>query len=406
MHLIFKLLKHVQRLSILLLLVNPVKAELISIDNFLQTYMQIKSVNKLFTSELKDGFYSTTYSKRYLAITNFISKTVKTTDGTRDIKEPSKIDIFNSQRFLFTIPNDSKAHGLKWLLDDVNKFLAFYKKDDGRSGLGLYGMDGQLGKKLPVSFMVCASQTGKFYCGSTSNHLNGPVHVYDENGNYYFKISTKRDYQIEAATDSTLIVLHYKSVALWDVKNKKMLWEKNIPRDDFITDMSGFKIMYSILADIIVVRDLIGLYCFDFQGNFQWSQEGFRGFKDINMLGVSEKDGMVAVSNTIDVNLYDRDGNLLVELDGDFSQDISMAGNWGHVMDVFPDYMLIRYLARTIEGDKLGKMHVTRIYYYNGNKWITGVVDGFWYLLDSDIPEKTLIGFDSVTNFISAYSVK
>ncbi len=314
---IFEFLKHVQGLSILvLLLVNPVKAELISIDDFLQTHMQSKSVNKLFSSELKDGFYSTTYSKRYLAITNFISKTVKTPDGTRDIKEPSKIDIFNSQRFLFTIPNDSKAHGLKWILDDVNAFLAFYKKDDGHSGLGLYETDGQLVKKLPVSYIVCASPTGKFFFRSISNHLNGLVRVYDENGKYYFKIPTIHDYQIEPATDSTLIVLHYKSVALWDVKNKKMLWENNIPRDDFITDMSGFKILYSVPADIIVVRDLIRLYCFDFQGNFLWSQEGFRGFRDINMLGVSEKDGMVAVSNTIDVNLYDRDGNLLVELDG------------------------------------------------------------------------------------------
>jgi len=393
---------------LLLFAVSISVSQVITIEEYFENIMPSKTINKMFSSKLREGFYAGSFCSRYLAITNFKKEEVKTPDGLRTIKKPSDIDIFSSTGLVSTFANETNATSIIGFIEKENKFIAWNKNSaNNRSSLEIFDIDGRFIKSLDCSGLIYSSPNAIFFYSAISGHLTGPILILDEECNESFRIPTNYDYEFEAPSDSTLIVLHYKSISLWNIQNKQKLWETEIPREDYITDISGFGITYSNNHNIIVVRDLIGCYCFDFQGNFLWSHEkGLNDNRLINLVGVSESNGTVAITfvdgNAIFLKLFNRAGEAINELNIDFGANCNFVANWGFVADVFSEIILLRFIAR-VEKDK---RHVTGILYNNGENWISGLVDGFWYILQSENETKSLIGFDDKNNEVTVYDMQ
>jgi hypothetical protein len=191
---------------------------------------------------------------------------------------------------------------------------------------------------------------------------------------------------------------------LWNVNTGQKIWESDIPEEDYFTD-SAFKITYSVKANIIVVRNMIGCHCYDFQGNFLWAQESPGNNRHINMVGVSEENGNVVITaneGLIKINIFGRDGDLLSEPEIPLGPDCRFSANVTHgTAEVFPNFILVPFMASTVDDRK----RVTGILYYDDSEWIAGVIEGSWYLLRSSNDECTLIGLNKETRKLSAFSI-
>jgi len=380
-------------------------SQVITIEEFFQTTMPSKTVIKTFSHGLKDAFYSSQHSRKILSVTNGRIKTFDTPTGIFEDEQPADIDLYDSKGKILTIPVEAQIRGIESFLTNNNRFAAYKQSEDNEFIYGIFEIDGSLVKSVK-NIEVRASPGGEFYYTlATGDGSPGHIAIYDDSGNIKFRIPEVSEFQTEAPSDSQLIVQDHKFLSLWDINAMRKVWESNILREDYYTD-TAFKISYSVKANIIVVRDMFGCHCFDFQGNFLWAQEGLGSNKRINMVGVSDEDGKLVVtaleSNSIRVNIFSRIGILLKEIWIDIGNNCRYSGRWNSIADVFPEYILLRFMARV--GEK--KVHVTGILYYNDYDWIPLFVQGFWYLLEDEDESYTLIGFEQEDKEIIAFSIK
>jgi hypothetical protein len=404
---IYKNLQQFRLLVVFLVISTPVviQAEMITIEEFFQTAMPSKTVIKTFSHSLRDGFYSSVYSSKYLAVVNSHERIVDKSTGPMEIGSPAEIDIFSAQGRILTLTREEKKARISGFIIDSTDYFVFERPLEDRREVGIYEMDGKLVKLLTGFKFVSVSPGGKYFYHSGPDEQIG---IFCTDREERFQITSKGSVYAKAASDSTLLVLDYRSLSLWDIDSQQKLWESDIPSLRFSVEGSS-SISYSSSADIIVASHLLGCYCFDFQGNFFWSEENFnyadmsKEFVTLIMAGVSKENGTVAIvsfereSDALLVRLFNREGELQERFEINLSPDLSFTGNWGRIAYVFEEYVLFHFMAGG---------HVTGILYYNGQNWTSAVIDGFWYLLDPEKEIKTLIGFDSKSNAISAFSIK
>lgn len=386
------------------------QAEMITVEEFFQTAMPSKTVIKTFSHSLRDDFYSSVYSSKYLAVVNSHKRIVEKSTGPMEINSPAEIDIFSAQGRILTLSREERKARISGFIIGSTDYFVFERPLEDRREVVIYEMDGKLVKLLTGFKFVSVSPGGKYLYRSGPDEQIG---IFYTDGQERFRITSKGSMYAKAASDSTLLVLDYKSLSLWNIDSRQKLWESDIPDERFSVEGSS-SISYSSSADIIVASHLLGCYCFDFQGNFLWSEEDFnyadrnKKFVTLIMAGVSKENGTVAIvsferpGNSLVVNLFNREGGLLERFEINLSPDLSFTGNWGRIAYVFDEYVLLHFMA----GIKQDRKHVTGILYYDGQHWTSAVIDGFWYLLDPEKEIKTLIGFDSKSKAVSAFSIK
>lgn len=364
------------------------QSEIITIEEFIQTINPAKSVDEAFSYELGDKIIGHQYSNRYFAA-----------------RTAHSISIFDAKDRIQNFPVNNSLFLINRFLEEKGLVFASAQREGEDFMRGLFRLDGTPVKTYSIPD-IYPSPGGEFFYTPCSMLGTHPIIIYDYDGEMLFQIPITYACQVTATSDLRLIVLHHKSLSLWDFNAMGKIWESNIPRDDYYTD-SAFKITHSVKNDIIVVRDMFSLHCFDFQGNFLWGHEGLGDNKYIDMVGVSNEDGRVAVSaietDMLRVNQFSREGELLEESTIDLGPNCrySVSVNPG-IANVFQDFVLLGFKARCGQEKK----RVTGILYRNGAGWISAVIDGAWYLLRSSENDYVLIGIDGNESKISAFSIR
>ena len=363
--------------------------QVISIEEFLETILPLQSVDTSFSYIPGEKILGYQYGDRYFS-----------TRTSRDI------DIFDTNGRIQYFPLNNSLFLVNAFIENKNLIFASAQQKGNNFIKGLFRFDG-----TPVKAYsnpdIYPSPGGKYFYTQCSMLDTYPISIYDYDGSSLFTVPVSHECQVMAPSDSQLIILHYKSLSLWDIKSKQKIWESNIPRDDYYTD-SAYRITYSIERNIIAVRDAVGCYCFDFQGNFLWGKEGIGGNKFIKFVGVSKTDGNVVVaaveSNLIRANIFSRDGDLIEEITLDLGPNCSYAVSVNPgVAEVFPDFVIIGFKAN-IGPNK--KIRVTGILYHADTTWMSAIIYGSWHILQSADNDFVLIGFDENDSKVSAFNFR
>lgn len=362
------------------------RSEVISIEEFLRVSMASKSVTQVYSYDFAEDI-----------------KGYKSGNGLFAVRTSSSIKIFNSEGEIQTFTPTSRMVIMEFL-ENKNMFFASTQNESGDYVRGLFKLDGS-----PIKFYsnpyVLPSPGGEYFYTGCSMLSSGPIYVYDKEDNFNFQIPIRFECQVSAPSDSQLLVLHHKSLSLWDVNTGQEIWQSNIPREDYFTD-SAFDMAFSVKNDIIAVRDAISCHCFDFQGNYLWGQDPVENNNLVNMIGVSKDDGKVLITTNageaINVYLFNRDGSLLLKTEINLGPGCYFSANVTWIAEVFDKFVLIRFKAMVNNENK----QVTGILFYNGSDWISAVLDGRWDLHKSAQGEYTLVGLKRETNELMAYSIK
>ncbi len=363
------------------------RSEVISIEEFLRTVMASKTATQIYSHNFEEVI------KGYKRGNDFFA-----------VQTSSRIHIFNSEGELQNTITPKSRMVVREILENKSMLFASTQNESGEHVRGLFKLDG-----TPVRMYsnrnIFPSPGGEYSYTRCSMESSGPIYVYDKEENLNFKIPLRFECQVSAPSDSQLIVLHDKSLSLWDVNTRQEIWHSNIPNEDYYTD-SAFDMAFSVKNDIIVLRNMHNCYCYDFQGNYLWGQDGPGDNNRINMIGVSKDDGKVLITTNapgvINVDLFNRDGSLFLETEINLGPDCIFAANVTWVADVFDNFVLIGFKAKVGHERK----RVTGILYYNGSNWISAIIDGRWDLHKSAQGKYTLVGLMRETNELMAYSIK
>ena len=361
--------------------------EVISIEEFLRVNMASKTITQVYYHKFTEDI------KGYKRGNDFFA-----------IQTSSSIKIFNSEGELQNTITPKSPMVVREFLENKNMFFASTQNESGEHVRGLFKLDGSP-VRMYSNRNIFPSPGGEYSYTRCSMVSSGPIYVYDKEENLNFKIPIRFECQVSAPSDSQLIVLHDKSLSLWDVNTGQEIWQSNIPNEDYYTD-SAFDMAFSVKNDIIVLRNMHNCYCYDFQGNYLWGQVDPSYNTRINMIGVSKDDGKVLITindgGAINVYLFNRDGSLFLETEINLGPDCIFAANVTWVADVFDNFVLIGFKALVDHERK----RVTGILYFNGSEWISAVIDGRWDLHKSAQGEYTLVGLKRETNKLIAYSIK
>lgn len=402
-----KLLKWVYCLSVGLFLYLAVvgQAEVITIEEFFNTAMPSKAVTKAYSYEMRDEFSTARYCRKYLAITNQYNYMEDTPNGLKKTKKSSEIDIYSATERKSIIANEAEAGVIIGFSENKNRVISYYKEDSDKPlELGIFDINGTLLNTIPyLNGPTYCSPGGEFFYVSVGEHLSGSINIYDSNGDLSFRIGGLSGFKFVAPTDTSLLVLTRRSLTMWNINTQQKVWESEIPNETFYTSTGNYKITYSLKSNIIVVRDNLGCYCFDFQGNFLWSHEGPSRLRDnIRYVGVCEENGNVAtifnMGSSILLKLFNRNGILLNESE----INCHYRATYGSKADVFPNYILMRYEIR----ENQNIIRATAIFYNNGQEWTSSLIDGYWFLLHYENGTESLVGFDNESNVVSAYNIE
>ena len=372
--------------------VNLGQAQVISVEELIESVSLSKSVEKAFSYQFENEVAGYLPGEKYFA--------ARTADD---------LNIFDAKGRVQNLANSESAFIIRRFLDNRDLFFADMQKPDGRYECGLFHLDGTPAIILPF-FIYNVSPGGRFfYHECTGDGSAGEIPIYDENGDRSFGVPNGLECQVTAPSDSQLIVFQHETLSLWDVKAKQTIWVSDIPGGDCQAS-SMFKITYSVDGNIIVVRDQNSWHCFDFQGNFLWAHRPDGGKRRglINMVGVCREDGRIVVTvnegNSIEATIFSRRGDLLDKPRIELGPNCHFSANVSPLTaDFSGDFVLLPFQAT--HGDI--RMRVTGILYYDGSKWTSAAIEGAWYVLNYAKSEYTLIGFSEIAaTEIKAFTMK
>jgi len=396
-------------LLILLILPSNSNSQVISIDEFLQTTMASQEFTETFSYDCPDKFYSSTYSDKYLSITLSQPRTINTEEGSKDIYDPRRVEIFNSQGKLLNILAEGEKPRVAGFIESETDYYIFEQRVGGNVEIGIYDMEGNLVKSLNRGFYSYSSPQGKFYYNQGGE---SGLTIYNENGDKLFGIPIKGDrFTANAVSNSTLLVVDRTTLSFWNINTREIIWERNIPtkRKNIVDESSH--IQFSLSGNIIVLRSFYAYYCFNFQGDFLWADEDY-GFpyNIVNYTGASNSRGDVVIiytkfnnQHSLFAKIFNHVGMSLGEHEIQLGENVKFAGNYGSTAMVFNDYTFIRISSRTADQDiELA----TCILYKEDQSWSSAVVSGFWYFLKNGSQIETLIGYDTISQQVKGYEIK
>jgi len=405
-----KSLKSILSITVIIILLTPsAYSQVISIDEFLQTTMASKEVTETFSYDCPDKYYSSKYSDKYLAIILSQPRIISTEEGLKDIYEPRRVEIFNSQGKLLNIEPKYKKFRVAGFLEGETDYYVFEQRVGGNHEIGIYDMEGNIVKSLNRGFYSYSSPQGKFYYNQGGE---SGLTIYNENGDKLFGIPIKGDrFTANAASNSTLLVVGRTTLAFWNINTQEIIWERNIPtkRKNIVDESSH--IQFSMPGNIIALHGFHGYYCFNFQGDFLWADEDYSiRNKSLMLTGVSKSSGDVAIiyskyemSHSLFAKIFNHEGILLEEHEIQLGENVKFAAHANFTAMVFNDYIFIRFFAGT--ADRVTEF-ATCILYKENQSWSSAVVSGFWFLLNEASPTERLIGYDPRSQQIKGYQIK
>ncbi len=365
-------------------------SEVVSIDEFLSTAMPNKTVSEVFSCDLPGGFYAASYCPKYVSFTNARREIIDTPLGPKEANRPSEIYIFDANGRTAVMQNEAGNPGVRFLPEKG----WFYLSGDART-LDIYDIGGRLIKSLDDRMFKLSPGAAFLYRKMNPGRIT-PLKLYDSDGDFLFEMPMTYSYQVRASSDDNIIVLEDLKLSYWEVSGERKLWETEIPRE-YLVGAEFYKILYSNENDIISVRDQNGCYCYDFNGNLLWSQRGLEGRDFLGTVGLSPDNGRVLISSVpegneyINVSVFSRQGQVLMETRIQVGSGEIFAGDWDHVADVYPEIMLLRFETVSARNHK-DRMPATGIIFNDSGSWVTMAVEGFWYFLPAEGNTGKLIG--------------
>jgi hypothetical protein len=371
------------------------------IEEFLSTALSSGAPTELFRFELEAGLYTASFSENYVAIS--INQEFTPPGNNIRAQRPGPIHVFNGQGRVTTLRNDSNSNYFRITPEADLIILNTVSGDHGFSSQ-IFNMEGMLIHEITGKGHLNLSPSAQFAFTAPSMESTRPLNVYDLTGENLFNVPTRGEYQAAAVSDSLLALAQGNTVSLWNVYKKTKLWESQIPREGYHID-TAYKILHSEKANIIVVRDMLGCYCYDLGGSLLWHREGIEAERFINSVGLSDEDGTVAISGVfgdrVQIDLMDREGELDETIDFDFQAGERFGINWGMVIDVHPDLLISRFALSTGTHRVLVSALAVRA---DGN-WVPKFVDGPWFVLRGE-DSQVLVGKLNESMTVKGYAIK
>jgi hypothetical protein len=325
-----------------------------------------------------------------------------TTESGETVMAPGEIYLIGREGLINKFGNELRTNIFR-ILPRKQWFYMNETTSSGSIRLTVQDFNGSIVGVIENKGLLELSPGGKFAYPMVSMESTRPLKILDFEGSLIFRIPHRFEYQVQAVSDSEVLVLEEKTLSMWDVVQGKKLWDRQIPRDNFFTD-TAFRILYSDESGIIVARDMYGCYCFDISGSLLWYRDGLNGQRMINAVGLSD-DGTTAIGvilpDGIQMKTLDKSGNERETLIFSFGPEVSFKGNWGFEIDVFSEVRLQRFLSR--EGSN--SVHVTAIAIKENKQWITGVVEGLWFYLPAS-ENAVLVGIRNQMTAIEGLSLE
>jgi hypothetical protein len=377
-------------------------AEVVDLEQYFAQLHGFGSIELKYSYNLPEPLYTVSYSPEYLAV--IIREELLGAQTYNNVKayQPSEIYMFDSTGLVSVLPNEGHSNSICFIPDTRQVYINSYATD-GKNQLEILDI---WGKQMQIFWgrRVDMSPAGRFSYTRVSMESLRPLLIVDGDGNS-FKIPTQGDYLARANSDSSIIVANNNTVSLWDINKKFRIWTSYMPDEKYYVD-DAFNIQYSNKNDIFLIRDMSGIYCFDFNGNLIWSKAKHDKAMFINSVGLSEQNGNIVVTaitnDKILLDLYMRDGQLLNEIEIPFGASERFAANWGFIVDYSDRIFFFRFI---INSSNI-KASATAIAILYDDKWHPAIIDGLWYYLPQGEKAGTIIGCRSADNIVRAFRYK
>ncbi len=390
----------------LILLVPACYAQVISIEEFIQSAMADKQLELNYAINTEGVFYAAISTDNYIIFeeAKLYSRTSQAHGDVR-ISKPHKIHILSTENSMTEFNLNGENYIVQGLFtaDDEDYFIYSAKMNDN-FGAQLYSIDGIFIRTLNCPANVKCSPGGKYYYEERGQMGFG---IYDELGNFKFNINCLGEFFSKAVSDSYLLVLDAKSLALWDINSKRIVWKSDIPNTSY--KISGLSIIsFSEQHDLILFNAYDGCYCFNFHGDFLWFKDIDRNYSRFQTFGISESNGeiMVLIANSaimdLELNIFDKNGNLNKQIPLQVQNSQELLGAWDSELMVYDDYIVIPYIT----GHQNDRKCYSSILALSDNQLSIYNIYGFWYLLKINQNQLCFIGYESNQESIKSYGIR
>ncbi len=390
---------------IVILLVPTCYAQVISIEEYLNSAMADKQSGLKYSKDFDGNYYSTFVTREYVAIREQSLYPKNVDKGQMEnIYKPHKISFLSGENKLAELDLNGENYMVKGVIKSEDEDLFIYtSRVDGKYCSSIRKLDGSLISILNCPPFVTCSPGGVYYYNSRAND---GLSIYDEYGNFIFAIPCIGSYSAKAVSDSLILVLDANSLSMWDISYKSVIWKTEIPSPSF--KLSGNSIIkFSLLHNIIAVNGLYGCYCFDFNGNFLWQKEYDSNQERLQMLGISSFSGELVtirqdynLKNSI-IEFFTVDGKLRTNKKMNWINSQNAFREWDKDLLIFEDIIMVP----CISGNYNTRDYYTSIITFeNDEPQITNIA-GFWYFLESKTGETHIVGFSPDDNKIKSFKI-
>ncbi len=389
-----------------LLIIPCCYAQLISIDEYLNSAMADKQIELTYSENIEGVYYSTVLSDKYIAITeaSLLAKTFEKYE-THSFQIPEDIHILSSSNKQLNLKIDSSNFKVTgFFTSDGEDYFIHSKLFNNKHRANICNMRGEHIRALNCPPEVRCSPSGKyFYLKRETSALP----VYDEIGNKKFYIECLGDYVAEPVNDSMLLVLDAKYLSLWNINTEQEIWKIEVPFSTFKV-IGRSVIKHSVKNNLIVFNDWDECFAFDFLGKFLWRLE-FDDKKDamLLMIGINENSKeLVTIKRDYNVrnlvaSFFDCNGSLKNELNLQVNSSEGSYIAWNTNLLVYDNYLI----APLLSTDWSNPEYVTSIISLTKQDPEVFNVEGFWYPLTDNNDNMAFVGVTSVGNSIRVYRV-
>lgn len=366
-------------------------AQVISVEEFVQNPALVDKFDLLRID-------TTTSNLKYLSVYNGFAKAT----------DERYINIYKADKKIAMLPSKDYPVGIKAIREIKSQILYFACKrnENQPSTFGGFALDGTLVKNIGNCSFDFSPGFAYFYY-PCSMDMDDQVKVFDFNtGEEILAPFFASDCQSAAVSDSLLVIAGGDVLTLWNIVSKSKVWETKIPGKPYYTD-SAFRPSFSEKANIIMIRDMHVCNCFDYQGNWLWSQKapGVNRFLDITDLSKDNGSLLIAVPEyeVMQAWLYSRNGELLQAITYKFGRGNGFGGDQTSEAEIYDDIILFKIWTHL--NDK--KMTVTCMSFRDGNEWYSAIVYGWWHIMsDEAANKKYLIGFGPDLNRVFIFVIR
>ncbi len=373
-------------------------AEVLGILDVIPKIFKTKNLTREYALKLDEVIYSSECVSDFLVLTTAVPESTYVA-GKLNIKlERSETLIFNNKNYYTVI----KGRSFVSLIPDINAYLVNSPHGDSAYKNEIFSLPGELINSF-IGPEVNSSPDGKYFYTGTVTGNRQPLIIYDSEMNQKFRFPIETKYVANALPNGLIAAGEKDRIYLYNAAADDILWKLDLPKRSFIVDES-FNIRFSPRGDIIIARDMTKVHFIDINGNLLWSNNRINsGFS----VGVSRNNGMVSFvvgsHSHLIFQLYDISGKKITDLDNNIGPDLAGASVWGSDVYANDKFQMARFTAKNINTNE--DLYLTGICIKDDKEYMIFAVDGFWYYLEKNDREGTLVGFENDRKEIIGYSV-